>query len=66
MNEDFAFFLGGKYSSSLTSLDNILWSKTKFWRELFISSIQANRSSRFKNLFKRLDEQCDSSCDSKR
>ena len=25
---DFAFFLGGKSPSSLTSLDNILWSKT--------------------------------------
>ena len=24
----FAFFLGGKFSSSFTSLDNILWSKT--------------------------------------
>ena len=25
---DFAFFLGGKSSSSLANLDNILWSKT--------------------------------------
>ena len=43
-------------SSFLATLDNIL---SLFWKELFTSLIQANRSSRDKNLCKRLDEQCE-------
>ena len=31
---DFAFFLGGKFSSSFTSLDNILWSKTLLSKQI--------------------------------